>query len=309
MLIMALVTTISYSLSGSYVPVGEGQNVISQLKLGLVDPTLANIKFQPLSKDEWAEAIKAGERAINDRHLADESAMTLSENHSSPNSRHRSAVKTSVYAERLALAGVGELGATRYIEAARKNIDGQSAIGTYFDGKWAPSGSCKELNHINCNETDKYRTYDGSCNHPMNHGAAFTCYKRSLPPAYADGLSAPRIAKSGKSLPSARKISLRVHSPSPSSNPSFTVMLAVFGQFIDHDITATAISLGKNSSSFACCPANKSKHPECFPVNLGPGDPAYDIIGERCMEFVRSAPAIQCKIGPRQQLNQVNTKV
>jgi peroxidase len=81
-------------------------------------------------------------------------------------------------------------------------------------------------------------------------------------------------------------------------------MLAVFGQFLDHDITATAISQGNNGSSLSCCPPN-GNHPECFPVKVGPGDPVYDITGSSCMEFVRSAPAAQCAIGYRQQLNQV----
>lgn len=45
-------------------------------------------------------------------------------------------------------------------------------------------------------------------------------------------------------LPWARKISLSVHRPSYSIDPNFTVMLAVFGQFLDHDITATALNQG-----------------------------------------------------------------
>lgn len=99
--------------------------------------------------------------------------------------------------------------------------------------------------------------------------------------------------------------SFQVHSPAPSSNPAFTVMLAVFGQFLDHDITATAISRGVNQSSISCCPFKNYTHPECFPVNVGPGDPLNDLGDVSCMEFVRSAPAAQCKLGPRQQLNQV----
>jgi hypothetical protein len=93
-----------------------------------------------------------------------------------------------------------------------------------------------------------------------------------------------------------------VHNPSASSNPAFTVMLAVFGQFLDHDITATALSQGVNGSFIACCPPSKG-HPECFSVQVEAGDP--DLTGRMCMDFVRSAPAPQCKLGPREQLNQV----
>ena len=84
-------------------------------------------------------------------------------------------------------------------------------------------------------------------------------------------------------------------------------MLAVFGQFLDHDMTATALSRGKNGSLLSCCQPDFD-HPECFPVRINSGDETYDIIGNTCLEFVRSAPAKQCKIGPRQQLNQVYIK-
>lgn len=143
---------------------------------------------------------------------------------------------------------------------------------------------------------------DGTCNHDKQSGSSMMAFRRVLPPDYADGISEPRKGKMGNDLPSARQVSLQVHPPAPSYNPQFTVMLAVFGQFLDHDITATAISQGANGSSLLCCPPT---HPECFPVQVGPGDPYYDLTKKTCMDFVRSAPAPQCKIGPRQQLNQV----
>lgn len=64
-------------------------------------------------------------------------------------------------------------------------------------------------------------------------------------PDYADGIAAPRKSRSNKELPSARLVSLRVRRPSYNSDPQFTVMLAVFGQFLDHDITQTALNQGK----------------------------------------------------------------
>jgi len=45
-------------------------------------------------------------------------------------------------------------------------------------------------------------------------------------------------------LPSAREVSVTVHRPIYAEDPNFTVMLAVWGQFLDHDITATALSQG-----------------------------------------------------------------
>lgn len=265
-------------------------------------------KSESLNEDEWSEAVKIGSKAIKMRIMQDSSAKSFTSGEISPDIRHRRAVSTSPLAGRLALAGIGEIAASHYIEKLRKSRGINSAIGAYFDGEWAPEGlySCKIANTSElCEKKSKFRSVNGWCNRPGNHGAAFRKFKRLLPPAYADGIDSPRQAKSGKPLPSARKISLQVHGPSPSSNPSFTVMTAVFGQFLDHDITATAISQINNDSSLACCPPNP-QHPECFPVDVGPGDPFYDITGSRCMEFVRSAPAQQCKIGAREQLNQVS---
>jgi hypothetical protein len=55
---------------------------------------------------------------------------------------------------------------------------------------------------------------------------------------------APRVASDGGALPSAREVSVAVHRPVYQDDTKFTVMLAVWGQFIDHDITATALSTG-----------------------------------------------------------------
>lgn len=48
-------------------------------------------------------------------------------------------------------------------------------------------------------------------------------------------------------------VSLGVHRPSYSTDPHFTVMLAVFGQFLDHDITATALNQGNFFSANKKC--------------------------------------------------------
>lgn len=83
-------------------------------------------------------------------------------------------------------------------------------------------------------------------------------------------------------------------------------MLAVFGQFLDHDITATALNQGQDGETIDCCLMDSEAHPECFPVKLGPGDPNYDLYNSTCMNFIRSAPAPTDRFGPRQQLNQAS---
>lgn len=86
-------------------------------------------------------------------------------------------------------------------------------------------------------------------------------------------------------------------------------MVAVFGQFLDHDITATALNQGQDNEPIDCCTGNTELHPECFPVILGPGDPNFDLYNITCMNFVRSAPAPTDHFGPRQQLNQASAYI
>lgn len=131
----------------------------------------------------------------------------------------------------------------------------------------------------------------------------------------------PRRTHQNSTLPSARQVSTQIHRPSYSSDPNFTVMLAVFGQFLDHDITATALNqgdlvfkfnlvnssmsmLGQDGEPIDCCDSSKPLHPECFSVDIGPGDPNYEKYNITCMNFIRSAPAPTGRFGPRQQLNQ-----
>lgn len=155
------------------------------------------------------------------------------------------------------------------------------------------SGGGKESEKA-CDPRATYRSIDGSCNnlHRRRHGAALTAYRRGLPPRYADGVSEPRGGFSS-TLPSALAVSRDVHRPVYREDGRFTVMLAVWGQFLDHDITATAASRTADGVAPSCC--GDTDHPDCFPV-IGP-------TGE-CMEFVRSAPAPDCCLGPREQLNQ-----
>ncbi|KAL6262808.1 hypothetical protein P5V15_005598 [Pogonomyrmex californicus] len=263
-----------------------------------------DIPTKCLSQSEYTQGLRAGEQAMKDRLSADMIAAKSPLPSPSPESRHHHAVSTCSNVSALALAAIGEIAATKTIENLRSTHNEPSAIDTFFDSGWLPRHVCRRYFNHACKIT-KYRTIDGSCNRPRRWGASMTPFRRVLPPDYADGIESPRKSRSGKELPSAREVSLKVHKPSASSNPSFTVMLAVFGQFLDHDITATALSLGVNGSSIACCLLRKP-HPECFPVRLGAGDPIHDLTGKTCMDFVRSAPAPQCKLGPREQLNQVS---
>lgn len=99
-----------------------------------------------------------------------------------------------------------------------------------------------EQSSIHCKPT-KYRSADGSCNNLQypDWGKSFTCFQRLLPPAYADGQSAPRKSISGGPLPNPRVLSSVIHRDL-NYPATYTHMVMQFGQFIAHDIAFTPSS-------------------------------------------------------------------
>jgi len=55
-------------------------------------------------------------------------------------------------------------------------------------------------------------------------------------------ISKPRVASSGHTLPNARLVSSTVHPDVDNPDLIHTLMLMVFGQFLDHDLTLSPIS-------------------------------------------------------------------
>ncbi|XP_015595581.1 uncharacterized protein LOC107267903 isoform X1 [Cephus cinctus] len=166
----------------------------------------------------------------------------------------------------------------------------------------------------------RYRTADGSCNNLQNlwWGSAMSTMQRLLPAFYDDGIQSVRRSITGKSLPSARKISDLIHEDRDVPSPSITHMLMQWGQFIDHDITATAQTRGFNGTVPQCCVGRgddfqppEFMHPECLPIRVSPRDGFYGRFNIRCLEFVRSGPAPRedCGFGPREQLSQVTSYI
>ncbi|XP_076365683.1 chorion peroxidase-like isoform X2 [Tachypleus tridentatus] len=139
-----------------------------------------------------------------------------------------------------------------------------------------------------------YRTADGSCNNQVNllWGRSLTPFVRFLPPDYSDGVSKPRISRSRTSLPSARLLSnaLIQHHDRPHSRAS--VMLMQWGQFLDHDMTHSAVTTGFNGSKLRCCGVSPTfQHPSCFPIVIPHDDIFYSRYNVSCMEFARSSPS------------------
>jgi len=147
----------------------------------------------------------------------------------------------------------------------------------------------------------KYRTIDGFCNNPYHPywGKSNVCHIRLLSPDYADGISAPRVSINPRvPLPNPRLISTIIHSDIPLEGP-YNLMKMQWGQFINHDITNTALS--SYEGLVDCC-----KNPSvrgCWPIYVPNGDRFYGALNVTCLNFVRSGVCPICQLGPRQQIN------
>lgn len=156
----------------------------------------------------------------------------------------------------------------------------------------------------------QYRSYSGHCNNVENPdwGCANIPYKRALVPRYGDGVSKVRRSITGSELPSARDVSLAVHQGHESPFSHITTMTSFLGQFIFHDLSSVAQSIGFNGQRIRCCGLKAELiHPECHPIKITSDDPFMKRLNQKCMEYVRSSPTIRnrCGLGPREQINQV----
>ncbi|XP_053698672.1 myeloperoxidase [Sabethes cyaneus] len=277
-------------------------DLLNLISFPISDEPIPNWDAPNITEQDATDAISEGERALGDKELLEEALTAPPVN--SPSYRHQRAVGTTVAARLAAKIGYVENKATK---AFAKKFDIRKRHRRWSIGK----GPLIRIPHQNitqkCDFTAKFRTSNGACNNklfPFLYGVPMLPFRRQLTPDYADGVSSPRATVDGKELPSARQVSLQIHRPSYHSDPNFTVMLAVWGQFLDHDITSTALNQGVGGKAIECCDPGQPRHPECYPVPLGPGDPYYQDYNVTCMNFVRSIPAPTGHFGPRQQLNQ-----
>ncbi|XP_023309880.1 myeloperoxidase [Anoplophora glabripennis] len=302
-IVVALVATISISINAPEDTNSALNNTETDMPVFLMFTSslpIPDVDYKNCTTSSNAilkESIQIGKQALKDRQEVEKiipSVPVLS-----PSYRHQKIVATSAKARNLSHIGYIKEFATKHFHRRERVCNGSTPIFKEF---------C-ENKTIECNVFQKFRTYNGSCNNlkrPGYHGVSYRPFRRSLPPDYADGISKPRASKNGTPLPSARTVSLEVHRPYQKADTKFTVMLAAWGQFLDHDMTATALSQKVDGGTISCCSTESFTHPECFPVELDSSDPfvKYNLT---CMEFVRSAPAPTCCLGPREQLNQVTS--
>ncbi|KAG5866644.1 hypothetical protein JTB14_025149 [Gonioctena quinquepunctata] len=319
MFLTALVITVMNSINkeeaanNATIPIENGTVLPNQTEINSTSPVLvllsynlplADVNNQNQTTDDvmlWEEAILAGRKGLEEKDEIEKRVPSLQLR--SPSYRHQRVVATSDRGRNLSKIGFVEEYATKHIHKNRTN---HSLVESLCHVDNVTSADYCQKKVVNCSVFSKYREYNGSCNnlkHPEEYGVAYRPFRRSMPPDYADGISEPRTSRSEYPLPSARTVSLTCHRPFYRNDPNFTVMLAVWGQFLDHDITATALSQKSNGSTISCCDPPAVTSPECFPVYLDEEDPfrEYNV---SCIEFVRSAPAPKCCFGPREQLNQ-----
>lgn len=169
------------------------------------------------------------------------------------------------------------------------------------------SHSCNNLyrntwqNNLKYCVQSKYRTFDGFCNNPYHPywGKSNVCHIRLLSPDYADGISTPRNSYNPKCpLPNPRSISDFIHVEVPLDGP-YNLMKMQWGQFINHDITNTALSA--YDGLVDCCRNPNTRG--CWPIYVPPGDKFYGPLNVTCLNFIRSGVCPTCQLGPRQQIN------
>lgn len=136
----------------------------------------------------------------------------------------------------------------------------------------------------------KFRTIDGSCNNLCNitKGAAGRPFRRfpGLDPAtaYEPGFL-PRNTASFGTLGNPRKISRVVFSNVSRNAPNFTHITMTWGQFLDHDITLTALTPNVN------CGVNNAPCPDkegCIGIPINPGQELRSDATAQCIPLARS---------------------
>uniref|UniRef100_A0A8D3DJ57 Eosinophil peroxidase-like n=1 Tax=Scophthalmus maximus TaxID=52904 RepID=A0A8D3DJ57_SCOMX len=156
--------------------------------------------------------------------------------------------------------------------------------------------SCKTTPNL-----DKFRTASSVCNNRKNPrlGSANTPFTRWLPAEYQDYISLPkgwdpRKRVNKRFLPLVRVVSnriLRTANADVESDPLYTHLVTIFGQWTDHDLTFTPHSpVIRSFSNGINCDKSCERTEPCFPIQIPRSDPRFTN-REECIPFFRSAAA------------------
>ena len=148
---------------------------------------------------------------------------------------------------------------------------------------------------IECDHKYKYRREDGKCNNLVktNWGSSYHCLRRLLPPDYADGVSAPRVARDGSALPNPGIVSeVLLQDIHHDHDNDSTLLKLIWMQFISQDTFKTKEYL---DGAVQCCERNdKFRHPECYSNDRFSG-----VYNQTCNHFVRQIGCRTCSLGKR----------
>ncbi|XP_040897759.1 eosinophil peroxidase-like [Toxotes jaculatrix] len=147
---------------------------------------------------------------------------------------------------------------------------------------------------------DQYRTASSTCNNRENTrwGTSNIPFNRWLPAEYQDGLSLPKgwdseLPVDGRILPLVREVSNRILNTANAdveSDPLYTHLVTIFGQWTDHDLTFTPHSpVIRSFSNGIDCDKSCERTEPCFPIEIPRQDPRFGRNSEECIPFFRSA--------------------
>ncbi|XP_022239909.1 peroxidase-like isoform X2 [Limulus polyphemus] len=315
----------------------QTRNIINRLLEILNYPKKDRIQVQKKSQEEKTrtyvkdnfldEAYQNGLQYLENRRTKEDNLFRagIRPPKGSATETHQNFLRPDTQSKVLANEAVITEGTVKYIKE-KLNLTEEDVLEIIHKGSQCPHQ--KLVLHARINLTDSthcqpnfpYRRIDGRCNN-LQHteaGSAFTPYRRLLPPDYADGVSQPRTGLHGHPLPSSRLITSKMLAVKKKPDCNCTLITMLMGLFVDHDLTNTATSEGKDGSVVTCCDkmiqGNKDLlHPECYPIEIPPDDPFFGPHNVTCMDFVRASPVgcwefgkKSCR-GQRQQLNQITS--
>ncbi|XP_014912202.1 eosinophil peroxidase-like [Poecilia latipinna] len=142
------------------------------------------------------------------------------------------------------------------------------------------TGCAAQLENISCESVpnlNKFRTANSVCNNIENPrwGASNIPFLRWLPAEYEDGISTPKgwthdLRVNNHLLPLVREVSNRILATANSdveTDPLYTHLVTIFGQWTDHDITFTPHSPSIRSFNDGIdCENTCSNTEPCFPI-------------------------------------------
>ncbi|XP_022613324.1 eosinophil peroxidase-like [Seriola dumerili] len=155
--------------------------------------------------------------------------------------------------------------------------------------------SCKTTPNL-----DKFRTASSTCNNRENTrwGSSNIPFTRWLPAEYEDGTSLPKgwnpkLRVNKHFLPLVREVSnqiLRTANSDVESDPLYTHLVTIFGQWTDHDLTFTPHSpVIRSFNNGIDCDKSCERTEPCFPIEIPKKDPRFGKKSEECIPFFRSA--------------------